>query len=57
LPEHYPAALDLVLDGKIAVEPFVERHPMSAINRVLESLHKHELSRRPVLIPDFGNMA
>jgi len=25
-PEAYPAALDLVLDGKVQIQPFVERH-------------------------------
>jgi 6-hydroxycyclohex-1-ene-1-carbonyl-CoA dehydrogenase len=32
LTELYPAALDLVLDGKIALAPFVERHPLAGIN-------------------------
>jgi len=34
LTELYPQALDLVLDGKIALAPFVERHPLSDINEV-----------------------
>ena len=32
-PELYPAALDLVLDGKVAIKPFVEAHPLDDINR------------------------
>lgn len=53
LPEHYPAVLDLVLSGAVAVKPFVEHHPMSAINQVFDDLHHHRLTRRPVLLPDF----
>src|ERR1051326_4573205 len=33
LPQHYPAIVDLVLAGKIAVEPFVERRPLSSVDR------------------------
>lgn len=53
LPEHFPAVLELVLAGKVAIEPFIERHPMSRINEVFERLKNHELKKRPVLIPDF----
>jgi len=50
-PELYPGALDLVLDGKVKVGPFVERHPLDDINRVFEAAHAHELQRRAVLVP------
>lgn len=53
LPELFPAVLDLVAAGKVALEPFIERHPMSSLPQVFERLHAHALSRRPVLIPDF----
>jgi len=53
LPEHYPAVLDLVLSGKVQVMPFIERRKMSEINAVFTALSKHELTNRPVLIPDF----
>ena len=39
-PEHYPAALDLVLDGKVQIEPFVETHPLHDINEVFEAVHQ-----------------
>ena len=55
-PELYPGALDLVLDGKVQVGPFVERHPLDDINRVFEAAHAHELTRRAVLVPN-GNLA
>lgn len=54
LPEHYPAVLDLVLDGKVEVAAFVDRVPMSRVNDTLEALHAGRLSKRPVLVPDFG---
>jgi 6-hydroxycyclohex-1-ene-1-carbonyl-CoA dehydrogenase len=53
LPEHYPGALDLILGGAVAIAPFVERRPMSAINQTLRELHDRRLSRRPILVPDF----
>ena len=51
-PELYPAALDLVLGGKVAIAPFIERHPLSAINEVFAAVHAHKFSRRAVLVPD-----
>lgn len=53
LPEYYPAVLEMVLDGRIQVEPFVEIRPMSEIKNVFEQAHAGRLSRRVVLTPDF----
>ena len=50
-PEHYPAALDLVLDGKVQIAPFVETHPLQEINAVFEAVHRHEIRKRVVLVP------
>ncbi len=50
-PELYPDALDLVLDGKVQVLPFVEQHPLADINRIFEAVHAHELTRRAILVP------
>jgi 6-hydroxycyclohex-1-ene-1-carbonyl-CoA dehydrogenase len=50
-PELYPAALDLVLNGRVKVAPFVERHPLSEINQVFEAAHAGVLKRRAVLVP------
>ena len=50
-PELYPAALDLVLDGKINLADFVEQHPLDEINSVFEQVHSHKLARRAVLVP------
>ncbi len=51
-PRLYPAALDLVLDGKVKVAPFVEQHPLSEINTVFEDVHAGKLARRAILVPD-----
>ena len=50
-PEFYPAALDLVLDGKVQIKPFVEPHPLDEINRVFDAVHHREIRRRAVLVP------
>jgi 6-hydroxycyclohex-1-ene-1-carbonyl-CoA dehydrogenase len=52
LTELYPAALDLVLDQKIALAPFVERHPLAEINQVFAAAHEHKLTRRAILVPN-----
>jgi 6-hydroxycyclohex-1-ene-1-carbonyl-CoA dehydrogenase len=50
-PELYPQALDLVLERRIEVTPFVEKHPLSEINQVFEAAHVGALKRRAVLVP------
>ena len=50
-PELYPAALELVLDRKIALLPFIERRPLEDVNRVLDDVHAHRLTRRAILVP------
>ncbi len=51
-PELYPAALDLVLDGRVKLAPYVERRPLSQINAVFEDVHARRLGRRAILVPD-----
>jgi 6-hydroxycyclohex-1-ene-1-carbonyl-CoA dehydrogenase len=53
LPKHYPTALQMVLDGRIQIEPFVETRPMSAIRETFEAAHAGKLTKRVVLTPDF----
>jgi 6-hydroxycyclohex-1-ene-1-carbonyl-CoA dehydrogenase len=48
----YPDALALVLDGKIAVEPFIERHKLEEIPEIMEGMAKHAFRRRVVLVPN-----
>ena len=49
--EAYPAVIDLIATGKVALDPFVERAPMSRLNEHLEAMHAHRLERRLVLDP------
>ena len=51
-PELYPAALELVMDGRVKVRQFVEKHPLSEINQVFEAVHSGALKRRAVLVPE-----
>ncbi len=50
-PDLYPAALDMVLDGKVKLAPYVERHPLAEVNRVLADVHARRITRRAVLVP------
>jgi len=50
-PELYPAALDLVLTGRVKVAPFVEQHRLEEINQIFEAVHHGELKRRAILVP------
>ena len=52
LTELYPAALDLVLDRKIELAPFIERHPLAEINDVFAAAHAHKLTRRAIMVPE-----
>lgn len=52
LPEHYPAVVELVLSGKVALLPFVEKRPMAEINAVFAELHAGAAARRIVLVPE-----
>ncbi len=52
LPELYPSALALILDGSVQIGPFVERRPLSSIDATFAALRDHSLTRRPVLVPD-----
>jgi 6-hydroxycyclohex-1-ene-1-carbonyl-CoA dehydrogenase len=52
-PRYYPEVLELVKKGVIQLAPFVQTFPLSEINSVFERVHRRELDKRPVLIPDF----
>jgi len=53
LPKHYPSALQMVLDGRIQIKPFVEIRPMSTIRETFAEAHAGKLTKRIVLTPDF----
>jgi 6-hydroxycyclohex-1-ene-1-carbonyl-CoA dehydrogenase len=50
-PEYYPPTLALVTSGKVALRPFIERHPLSAGPDVLAQVADHRIHRRAILIP------
>lgn len=50
-PEQYPAALSLVLEGKVALGPYVEEHSLKDTPEILEAVHKHIIRRRAILVP------
>ena len=52
LPEHYPAIVEMALQDRIKLKPFVERRPMSSINQTFEDLHEGRASRRVILVPE-----
>jgi len=53
-PELYPDALQLVTSGRIALEPFIERHPMSAGPVVMQQVVDHQIAKRAILEPDWS---
>lgn len=53
LPRYYPKVLEMVVDRRVEIEPFVETRPMSQIREVFEEAHAGKLTRRVVLTPDF----
>jgi len=49
--EAYPAVLKLIYEGKVVLEPFIERAPMSKVNDHLNALAAHKLAKRLVMDP------
>ncbi|MFO0564029.1 MAG: 6-hydroxycyclohex-1-ene-1-carbonyl-CoA dehydrogenase [Polyangiaceae bacterium] len=49
--EAYPAVLSLIYQGKVVLEPFISRAPMSKINEHLKALSEHKLEKRLVMDP------
>lgn len=52
LPELYPAALELVLQGSVALAPFTERRPLDAINDSFGDVRDKHTRARIVLCPE-----
>lgn len=50
-PEYYPPALELVLVGKVQMQPFIKLHPLDDINQVFEAVHAQQLTERAILVP------
>lgn len=52
LPQYYPDVLELVVSGVVSMLPFVERHPLSAIDDIFAKAHDGKLTGRAILVPD-----
>jgi 6-hydroxycyclohex-1-ene-1-carbonyl-CoA dehydrogenase len=50
-PDNYPAALKMVLEGRIKLAPFVEQHSLEDAPAVFEAVARHALRRRAILTP------
>jgi len=53
-PELYPEVVELVAEGKLKIEKFVETFPLSKINEVFKNTLEHKYTKRSVLVPDFN---
>jgi 6-hydroxycyclohex-1-ene-1-carbonyl-CoA dehydrogenase len=51
-PDQYPHALALVLEGKIKIEPFIERHRLDEVPEIIQGVARHAFRRRVVLLPN-----
>ncbi|MEI6508384.1 MAG: 6-hydroxycyclohex-1-ene-1-carbonyl-CoA dehydrogenase [Bacteroidota bacterium] len=52
-PELYPEVVELVANGKLKIDQFVQTFPMSQINEVFANTLEHKYTKRSVLVPDF----
>jgi 6-hydroxycyclohex-1-ene-1-carbonyl-CoA dehydrogenase len=53
-PDQYPAALKLVLEGKVALAPYIEMHALKEAPAILDAVAKHAIRRRVILRPNHG---
>ena len=51
VPEYYRPVVDLILEGKIDLKPFVKTFPLDSINDIFEQVHAHKINQRPILVP------
>jgi 6-hydroxycyclohex-1-ene-1-carbonyl-CoA dehydrogenase len=51
LPKYYPAVVDLVLSGRVVLEPFLERRPLEKVNETFADLKARRVTGRVVLVP------
>lgn len=50
-PDQYPEAAKMILEGKVAVSPYVEVHPLDDAPAVFDAVVRHALLRRVILKP------
>ena len=51
VPEYYKPTMDLVLEGKVQLGPFVKTFALDEINDIFAKVHNREILQRPILIP------
>ncbi len=51
-PDQYPAALQLILEGKVFLVPYIEMHALEEASAILEAVAKHAIRRRVILRPN-----
>jgi 6-hydroxycyclohex-1-ene-1-carbonyl-CoA dehydrogenase len=51
-PDQYPAALRMVLAGKIVLTPYIEVHALEEAPAIFEAVANHSLRRRSILQPN-----
>lgn len=51
-PSHYPRALDLVLDGRVRLEPFIDVRPFEELPDLFAAAARHELRKRVIVTPN-----
>lgn len=54
-PELYPEIIRMVLNGQVDLKDFVDKRPMSRIQETIDAMRRHELAKRPILLPDFAD--
>jgi 6-hydroxycyclohex-1-ene-1-carbonyl-CoA dehydrogenase len=50
-PDQYPTALGMVLQGKVAIAPYVVEHPLDDAPAVFDAVVRHAIDRRVILKP------
>lgn len=55
-PDQYPSALQLVLEGKIVLAPYIEMHPLEEAPAILDAVAKHAVRRRVILRPNHSEV-
>lgn len=52
IPRYYAPVRDLVLSGKVRMDPFVKTFPLSEINAVFDQVHHKKIVERAIMVPD-----
>ena len=50
-PQYYKDALDLVIQGKVKLAPYVELHPLENTPEIVQAVAEHRIASRPILVP------